>query len=103
MVNTLFLAHCTREKGIFAAAEAVLHANRELAARRLPLKLKLVAAGNFVTSGEAVAILTGSGRIPKLPPSSNILASSPAPRKTSCCAKRICSFFPPAISAKTNR
>lgn len=52
VVNTLFLAHCTREKGIFAAAEAVLHANRELAARRLPLKLKLAAAGNFVTSGE---------------------------------------------------
>ena len=52
VVNLLFLAHCTREKGIFAAAEAVLHANRELAARQLPLKLKLVAAGNFVTNNE---------------------------------------------------
>jgi glycosyltransferase involved in cell wall biosynthesis len=51
-VNVLFLAHCTREKGIFAAAEAVLHANRELAARRLPLQLKLVTAGNFVTDQE---------------------------------------------------
>jgi len=51
-VNVLFLAHCTREKGIFVAAEAVLRANRELAARRLPLQLKLVTAGNFVTDHE---------------------------------------------------
>jgi glycosyltransferase involved in cell wall biosynthesis len=51
-VNVLFLAHCTREKGIFAAAEAVLRANRELAARRLPMRLKLVTAGNFVTDQE---------------------------------------------------
>jgi len=51
-VNVLFLAHCTREKGIFAAAEAVLRANRDLAARRLPMKLKLVTAGNFVTPHE---------------------------------------------------
>jgi len=50
--NVLFLAHCTREKGIFVAAEAVLRANRELAARRLPLQLKLVTAGNFVTDAE---------------------------------------------------
>src|SRR5665213_1109618 len=52
IVNVLFLAHCTREKGIFAAAEAVLRANRELATRRLPVKLKLVTAGNFVTESE---------------------------------------------------
>jgi glycosyltransferase involved in cell wall biosynthesis len=51
-VNVLFLAHCTREKGLFAAAEAVLHANRSLAARQLPVRLKLTAAGNFVTEAE---------------------------------------------------
>lgn len=51
-VRILFLAHCTREKGIFAAAEAVLQANRELAARRLPMQLKLITAGNFVTDEE---------------------------------------------------
>jgi len=51
-VNILFLAHCTREKGIFAAAEAVLRANRELTARKLPLQLKLITAGNFVTDKE---------------------------------------------------
>lgn len=51
-MNVLFLAHCTREKGLFAAAEAVLRANRSLAAQHLPVHLKLVAAGNFVTEAE---------------------------------------------------
>ncbi len=51
-VNLLFLAHCTQEKGLFAAAEAVLRANRSLAALKLPLRLKLTAAGNFVTEKE---------------------------------------------------
>ncbi len=53
-MNILFLAHCTREKGLFAALDGVLAANRELAARRLPMELKLTAAGNFVTPGERV-------------------------------------------------
>jgi glycosyltransferase involved in cell wall biosynthesis len=52
VINVLFLAHCTREKGIFAAAESVLRANRELAGRKLPMQLKLITAGNFVTDGE---------------------------------------------------
>ena len=51
-VNVLFLAHCTREKGIFAAVEGVLCANRTLAARCLPMRLKLITAGNFVNPGE---------------------------------------------------
>lgn len=50
--NLLFLAHCTREKGVFAAIEAVRQAARELAARGLPLKLQLTIAGNFVTDEE---------------------------------------------------
>jgi glycosyltransferase involved in cell wall biosynthesis len=51
-VNVLFIAHCSREKGLFAAAEAVLLANRALAADGLPVQLKLTAAGNFVTEEE---------------------------------------------------
>ena len=54
-VNVLFLAHCTREKGLFAAIAGVLAANRELAARHLPLRLKFIAAGNFVTDEEQAA------------------------------------------------
>lgn len=52
IVNVLFIAHCTREKGLFAAAESVLLANRALATRGLPIQLKLTAAGNFVTEAE---------------------------------------------------
>jgi glycosyltransferase involved in cell wall biosynthesis len=53
-VKVLYLAHCTREKGIFASAEAVVLANRALAARGLPMQLKLSAAGNFVNDHEKV-------------------------------------------------
>jgi glycosyltransferase involved in cell wall biosynthesis len=52
VLQVLFLAHCTREKGLFAAAAAVLEVNRQLAARGLPLQLKLTTAGNFVTAEE---------------------------------------------------
>jgi glycosyltransferase involved in cell wall biosynthesis len=52
LVRVLFLAHCTREKGLFAAMAAIVAANRELAARRAPVRMKLCAAGNFVTVAE---------------------------------------------------
>lgn len=51
-VNVLFLAHCTREKGVFAATQSVLLANQMLAARALPLRLKLFVAGNFINAAE---------------------------------------------------
>ncbi|HEY5346165.1 MAG TPA: glycosyltransferase [Verrucomicrobiae bacterium] len=51
-VNVLFLAHCTREKGLFAALDGVLAANRELVARKLPLRLQLTVAGNFAADDE---------------------------------------------------
>jgi glycosyltransferase involved in cell wall biosynthesis len=52
VVKVLFLAHCTREKGLFATMAAVVAANRELAVRRVPVRMKLCAAGNFVTVAE---------------------------------------------------
>jgi len=52
LVKVLFLAHCTREKGLFATMAAVVTANRELAARQAPVRMKLYAAGNFVTVAE---------------------------------------------------
>ena len=53
-VAVLYLAHCTREKGVFDAVAAVMLANRELAARRSPLRLKLRVAGTFVDPAEQV-------------------------------------------------
>jgi glycosyltransferase involved in cell wall biosynthesis len=52
LIRVLFLAHCTREKGLFAAMAAVVAANRALAARQVPVRMKLYAAGNFVTAAE---------------------------------------------------
>jgi glycosyltransferase involved in cell wall biosynthesis len=52
IVKVLFLAHCTREKGIFAAMNAVVAANRKLAAQNSPVRMKLIAAGNFITADE---------------------------------------------------
>lgn len=51
-VRILYLAHCTREKGVFSAVDSVLLASRELAARRIPIQLRLTVAGNFVTADE---------------------------------------------------
>ncbi len=52
LVKVLFLAHCTREKGLFAAAEAVRLANRACASRYAPVRMLLLAAGSFVTPEE---------------------------------------------------
>ena len=48
-VKVLFLAHCSRDKGLFATVEAIGAANRHLAARGVPVRMKLTVAGSFVT------------------------------------------------------
>ena len=52
VVRVLYLAHCMREKGIFDAVQGVVLANRSLAASNSPTRLKLSAAGAFVTGEE---------------------------------------------------
>ena len=52
VVKILFLAHCTREKGLFASMHGVVLANQRLCAQDSPLRLRLLAAGNFVTPEE---------------------------------------------------
>jgi len=48
IVNVLYLAHYMREKGLFAAAQAVVLANQILSSRKCPVQMKLRAAGTFV-------------------------------------------------------
>jgi len=50
--KVLFLAHSSREKGLFAAARGVALANASLAAQGSPLRMKLIAAGSFVANEE---------------------------------------------------
>ncbi len=52
ILQVLFIAHCSAEKGVFAAAHGVRLANAALAAENCPVRLKLSAAGSFVTHAE---------------------------------------------------
>ncbi len=49
--QVLYLAHCTREKGLFDCISGVLLANEQLAAAGR-FKLELMVAGNFVNTAE---------------------------------------------------
>src|SRR5207237_1654894 len=52
VVRVLYLAHCTREKGLFDTLAGVLQARQRLAERRFPISLRLMVAGTFVTAEE---------------------------------------------------
>ncbi len=47
VIRVLFLAHCTREKGLFDAVEGALRASAQLRARQAPVELRLIVAGSF--------------------------------------------------------
>jgi len=48
----VFLAHCTREKGLFDALDAIALANQELDKQMLALRMHLTVAGGFVDDAE---------------------------------------------------
>ncbi len=50
--KVLYLAHCTREKGLFDTINGVLIANKILAEKSSPMRIELTVAGNFVTAEE---------------------------------------------------
>jgi len=50
--KVLFMAHCTRDKGLFEAVQGAVLAQRQLAASHSPLTLKLFVAGEFVHPDE---------------------------------------------------
>ena len=50
--KVLYLAHCTREKGLFDAIQGVVRANRKLAESKSPVSIQLVVAGNFINDDE---------------------------------------------------
>ncbi len=52
VVNVLFLAHCTREKGLFDAVAGVQLANQRLAEKKSPLTFRLQVAGTFVNKAD---------------------------------------------------
>jgi glycosyltransferase involved in cell wall biosynthesis len=52
IIKVLYLANYMREKGLFAALDGVVRANRILHERKSSLKMKLLAAGSFVSTRE---------------------------------------------------
>lgn len=50
--RVLYLAHCTRDKGVFDAVEGVRRANDELARCQAPLRFELTVAGKFLEARE---------------------------------------------------
>jgi glycosyltransferase involved in cell wall biosynthesis len=52
IVKVLFLAHCSREKGLFAAMEGVSTANHLMIVGGTDLRFKLIVAGGFVNAEE---------------------------------------------------
>jgi glycosyltransferase involved in cell wall biosynthesis len=51
-INVIFIAHCTREKGVFDLAEGIALANEKLAAEGLPLRFRLTLIGAFASEVE---------------------------------------------------
>jgi len=51
-VNVLYLALCTREKGVFDTVEGVALANEQYAAKKFPLRFKLTLVGTFASTAE---------------------------------------------------
>jgi glycosyltransferase involved in cell wall biosynthesis len=52
LFQVLYLAHCTREKGLFDTIDAVALANRNLAQANSPILLQLSVAGDFINASE---------------------------------------------------
>ncbi|HVV01371.1 MAG TPA: glycosyltransferase family 4 protein, partial [Verrucomicrobiae bacterium] len=51
-LRILYIAHCTRAKGVFDAIAGVTLANRRLREQRSPLSMRLIIAGTFVSAAE---------------------------------------------------
>jgi glycosyltransferase involved in cell wall biosynthesis len=51
-IKVLYLAHCTREKGVFDTLAAVALASGRLCSRQAPVSLRLVVTGGFVKAAE---------------------------------------------------
>jgi glycosyltransferase involved in cell wall biosynthesis len=57
IVNVLYVAHCTHEKGAFDTVEGVALANEKLAAEKSPLRIRLTMIGAFASSEEEKELL----------------------------------------------
>lgn len=52
VLKLLFMAHCTRDKGLFEAVQGAIRASEKLAVRRSPISIRLQVAGQFMHRDE---------------------------------------------------
>ena len=52
LFKVLYLAHCTREKGLFDTLDGVALANQRLAQAKSPIQIHLSVAGDFINAAE---------------------------------------------------
>lgn len=74
--KVLFLAHCTRAKGLFDTLDAIAIGNRELASKGSPIRLRLTVAGAFFSESEQAEFFERIAR-PDLQPDADWPAQSP--------------------------
>ena len=99
--RVLFLAHCTREKGLYDALEGVFAAQRQVGREEPPVRLALTVAGTFLNPGderafrETVARLLAEwpeGSLP--PPSVEYVGFAAGDRKDALFRTSDCFCFP---------
>lgn len=99
IVNVLYVALCTREKGVFDAVEGVALANEKLAAEKSPLRFQLTLIGAFTASTEEEE-LRDVIRRRGLQAVVNCLGFVPAERKMQALADADLFCFPTYYSAE---
>jgi glycosyltransferase involved in cell wall biosynthesis len=99
IVNVLYLAHYMREKGLFAAAQAVVLANQILSSRKCPVQMKLRAAGTFVI-GEEKLEFDGLLRNPEFAGAVDCLGFVSGPAKEKALREADLFCFPTRYSAE---
>ncbi len=62
VVTVLYMAHCTRDKGLFDTVEGVRQANQAIVARGAALRFQLTVAGTFLNAEERAEFQTLIGR-----------------------------------------
>jgi len=80
IVNVLYLALVSREKGVFDSVEGVALANEKLAAAKSPLRFRLTVMGAFASADEETELLALI-ETRRLQPTVELLGFVPAERK----------------------
>lgn len=95
--RVLFLAHCTREKGLFDTLSAIVFANQQLADLLVPIRLHITIAGSFLYESERREFESWQGDYPNQADYVGFVAGD---AKTKLLRESDCLCFPTYYSAE---